>query len=106
MSELRDVAPPGPVEGGFGGSHREIVEMVLSFSVVYAAVAMVRRFRVLEALLEIVKEMWANSLSVRIEVNVIADRADISLELTNTRVSRRAALMPQSRTNVTEPHLM
>ena len=50
--------------------------------------------------------MWANSLSVRIEVNVIDDRADISLELTNTRVSRRAALMPQSRTNVTEPHLM
>jgi len=50
--------------------------------------------------------MWANSLSVCIEVNVIDDRADISLELTNTRVSRRAALMPQSRTNVTEPHLM
>jgi hypothetical protein len=50
--------------------------------------------------------LWANSLSVRIEVNVIDDRADISLELTNTRVSRRAALMPQSRTNVTEPHLM
>jgi len=50
--------------------------------------------------------MWANSLSVRIEVNVIDDRADISLQLTNTRVSRRAALMAQSRTNVTEPHLM
>ena len=57
MSELRDVAPPGLVEGGFGGSHREIVEMVLSFSVVYAAVATVTRFRVLEALLEIVKEI-------------------------------------------------
>jgi len=27
MSELRDVATPGLVEGGFGGSHREIVEM-------------------------------------------------------------------------------
>jgi hypothetical protein len=27
MSELRDVAPPGLVDGGFGGSHREIVEM-------------------------------------------------------------------------------
>jgi hypothetical protein len=50
VSELRDVAPPGLVEGGFGGSHREIVEMVLSFSVVYAAVATVTRFRVLEAL--------------------------------------------------------
>ena len=42
--------------------------------------------------------MWANSFSVCIEVNVIDDRADISLELTNTRVSHRAALMPQSRT--------
>jgi hypothetical protein len=31
--------------------------MVLSFSVVYAAVATVTRFRVLEALLEIVKEI-------------------------------------------------
>jgi len=48
MSELRNVAPPGLVEGGFGGRHREIV--VLSFSVVYAVVAMVMRFRVLEAL--------------------------------------------------------
>ena len=41
--------------------------------------------------------MWANSLSVHIEVNVTDARADISLELTNTRVSRRAALTPQSR---------
>jgi hypothetical protein len=49
VSELRDVAPPGIVEGGgFGGRHREIE--VLSFSAVYAAVAMVTRFRVLEAL--------------------------------------------------------
>jgi len=51
MSELRDVAPPGLVEGGgFGGRHREIV--VLSFSAVYVVVAMVTRFRVLEALFE------------------------------------------------------
>jgi len=42
--------------------------------------------------------LWANSLTVHIEVNVIDDRADISLELTNPRVSCRAALMPQSRT--------
>jgi hypothetical protein len=42
--------------------------------------------------------MWANSLSVRIEVNVIDNPADFSLELPNTGVSRRAALMPQSRT--------
>jgi len=49
MSELRDVAPPGYVEcGRFGGRHREIV--VLSFSAVYAGVAAVTRFRVLEAL--------------------------------------------------------
>ena len=51
MSELRDVAPPGLDEGGFGGSHQgrhcEIVEMVLSFSAVYAAVATVTRFRAL-----------------------------------------------------------
>jgi hypothetical protein len=55
VSELRNVAPPGLVEGGFGGRHRVIV--VLSFSVVYAVVAMVTRFRVLEALLKIVKEI-------------------------------------------------
>jgi len=48
VSELRNVAPPGLVEGGFGGRHHEIV--VLSFSVVYAGVATVTRFRVLEAL--------------------------------------------------------
>jgi hypothetical protein len=42
--------------------------------------------------------MWANSLLVRIEVNVIDDGTDISLELTNMRASRRAALMPQTRT--------
>jgi len=50
VSELGNVAPPGLVEGGFGGRHCEIV--VLSFSVVYAGVAMVTRFRVLEALFE------------------------------------------------------
>ena len=57
MSELRNVAPSGLVEGGFEGSHCDIVEMVLSFSVVYVAVATVTRCRVLEALLEIVKEI-------------------------------------------------
>jgi len=40
--------------------------------------------------------VWANTLLVHIEVNAIDDRADISLELTNMRVSRRATLMPQS----------
>jgi len=55
VSELRNVAPPGLVEGRFGERHCEIV--VLSFSVVYAVVAMVTRFRVLEALLKIVKEI-------------------------------------------------
>jgi hypothetical protein len=49
------VAPPCLVERGFGGSHREIVEKMLSFSVVYEAVDTVTRFRVLEALLKIVK---------------------------------------------------
>jgi hypothetical protein len=50
MGEMRDVAPLHGVEGRFGGSHCEIVEMVLSFSAIYAAVAMATRFRVLEAL--------------------------------------------------------
>jgi len=40
--------------------------------------------------------MWANSLFVRIEVNVINDRPDISPELTSTRATRRSALMQQS----------
>jgi hypothetical protein len=57
VSELRDVAPLGLVEGRFGGSHREIVEMVLSFSGICAAVATATRFRVLEALLEIMIEI-------------------------------------------------
>ena len=42
--------------------------------------------------------IWVNCFSVRIEVNVIDDLADISLELTNTRISHRAVLMPQSST--------
>jgi len=37
MCELGNVAPPGSIEGGFGGSyqgrHREIMEMVLRFRV-------------------------------------------------------------------------
>jgi len=55
MSGLRDVAPPGLFERGFGGRYRELV--TLSFSAIYAVVAMVTRFKVLEALLEIVKEI-------------------------------------------------
>jgi hypothetical protein len=50
VGELRDVAPHGVVEGRFRGRHHEIVEMVLSFGAIYAAVAMATRFRVLEAL--------------------------------------------------------
>jgi len=34
--------------------------------------------------------MWANLLCVHVAVNVINDGADISLELTTTRASRRA----------------
>jgi len=45
-----DVAPLGFVEGWFGGRHREVMGMVLSFRVTYAAVAMVTRFSVLVAL--------------------------------------------------------
>jgi len=48
VSELGNIAAPGCVDGGFGGRHRETVEMVLSFSVVYAAVAIVMRLRVLQ----------------------------------------------------------
>jgi hypothetical protein len=55
VSVLRNAAPACFVEGVFGGRHHEIV--VLSFSVVYAVVAMVTRFRVLEALFKIVKEI-------------------------------------------------
>jgi len=55
VSELRNVAPPGFVKGGFGGRHCEIV--VLSFSVVFSIVATVMRFRVLEALLKVMKEI-------------------------------------------------
>jgi len=43
-----------------------------------------------QATTDISKFLWANSLSECIEMNVIDDRADISLELTNTRVSHRA----------------
>ena len=49
--------------------------------------------------------MWANCHSVPIEVNVIHDRTDISLELTTTWASPRAPLLPQSHTNATEAHL-
>jgi len=62
MSERRIVAPPGHGEGGFGGRHREIA--VSSFSVDYAVVAMVTRFRVLEALLKIVKEIVGKIVSL------------------------------------------
>jgi hypothetical protein len=55
VSELRNVAPPGLVEAGFGGRHHQIV--VFSFSFVYAAVTMVMRFRVVEPLLKLVIEI-------------------------------------------------
>jgi hypothetical protein len=42
--------------------------------------------------------MWGNRLSVHIEVNVIDDHPDVSLELTTMRASRRAVLMQQSHT--------
>jgi len=57
VNKLRDIAPPDLVEGGFGRSHREVVEMVLSFSAVYAAVVTVTRFSVLDALVEIGKDI-------------------------------------------------
>jgi len=53
-----DVTPTGLVECGFGGSHCEMVEIApdgVEFCAVYPSVAMARRFRVREALLEIVK---------------------------------------------------
>ena len=55
MSEHGDVTPAGLVEGGFEGRHREIE--VLSFSAVHAGIATVTRFRILQALLKIVKEI-------------------------------------------------
>ena len=53
VSDLRNVAPPGFLEGGFGGRHHEIV--VVSFSVLYAVVATVTRLRVLETRLKVAK---------------------------------------------------
>jgi hypothetical protein len=50
VSEHRDVAPLGYSKGRFGGIYLEIVEIVLSFSAVYAAVPMATRFSVLEVL--------------------------------------------------------
>jgi hypothetical protein len=58
VCELRDVAPPGLVDGGrFRGRHRQIVGF--SYSAVYAVVATVMRFRLLEDLfcLKMVKEI-------------------------------------------------
>jgi hypothetical protein len=49
VSKLRDVGPPALVEGSrCGRRHHEIV--VLSIIAVYGAVAVMTRFRVLEAL--------------------------------------------------------
>ena len=42
--------------------------------------------------------MWANCLSVDVEVNVIDDPADISLELLTTRSSLKGARMQRSHT--------
>jgi len=42
--------------------------------------------------------MWTNSLYVCIEVDVIDDWADISLELNTMQAFRRAATMQHSRT--------
>ena len=57
LSVLRDVTQLSFVEGRFEGSHLEIVEMMLSFSVVYVAVATATRLRVLEALLNIMRKI-------------------------------------------------
>jgi hypothetical protein len=48
IGEHRNVTPAGHVEGGFGGTDHQ--GMVMSFSVVYAVIAMVTRLTVLEAL--------------------------------------------------------
>ena len=48
VSILKNVAPPGHVDGAFGGRHGEIV--VLRVSVACTVVASVKRFRVLEDL--------------------------------------------------------
>jgi hypothetical protein len=50
VSKPANVATPDLVEGVFAGRHREIV--MLTFSVIHEVVAMVTRFRVLEALFE------------------------------------------------------
>jgi len=50
------------------------------------------------AMMSIIVIVWANSLFIHIEVNIIDDRTDISLELTTMQASCRATLMQQSRT--------
>jgi hypothetical protein len=58
VSKQKNIATPGIVVGVFRGSCCEIVDRVLSFSAVYAAVAKVTRFlRFLRLFLEIVNEI-------------------------------------------------
>jgi hypothetical protein len=63
---LRDVTLIEFVEGRFEGSHCEKVEIMLSFGASYAAVTMMLRLRVLEALLEIMKEIVGKILRFQI----------------------------------------
>jgi hypothetical protein len=52
VSDMRDVVPPGHFEGRFGGSHWEILEIMLSFNAVFTLVAFVTWFKILEAVFE------------------------------------------------------
>jgi hypothetical protein len=78
VSEFRDITPFGCDEVRFRGCHNEMVKMVLSFSAIYAAVAMATRFRVLEGPLEIViwivrfldsRNSWAHNLLNSVQIH-------------------------------------
>jgi len=93
VSELREVAPLGFVVSGFGGSHHDVVEIVFSFSAIFAAVATVTRSRVLEALFEIVIEIvrfldssdsWAHNLLKSVLINL--SRRDTKTKYVQTTI--------------------
>jgi len=87
VSELRDVAPLGFVEGRFGGSHREIVEMVLSFSAIMWLLLRQRGLGFLRLFLEIVIEIvrfFLDSSTFRAHNLLKSELIDLSRRETKT----------------------
>jgi len=93
VSQLRDVAPRGFVVSRFSGSNHDVVEIVFSFSAIYAAVPTVMRSRVLEALFEILIEIvrfldssdsWAHNLLKSVLINL--SRRDTKTKYVQTTI--------------------